>query len=237
MRRLMLLVGAVAVTVASAVLVAGASGAAGSGQTEWVIRDLGTLGGKGSAAVAINERGRVVGSSGTRGCKRDHAFLWESGKMRDLGSEWGESYAIAISENGQVIGGDAPVECDGHEYMSYDSFFWQGGKSVLIGNLSDVRAVNDGGGSALAVIARVSSVLRPDALAFPHGGGCPVERLARCFVGLSGCPANRRSLVDVAVRGGHLERVERVLDPLGTHSRVIGVGFWEKDGELVACGV
>ena len=145
MRRLVQRMVTVAVVAVSAVFVAGASGSAGSRQTEWVIRDLGTLGGKGSATVAINERGQVVGSSGTRGCKRDHAFLWENGKMRDLGSEWGESYAIAISENGQVIGGDDPVECDGHEYMSYDSFFWQGGKSVLIGNLSDVQAVNDRG--------------------------------------------------------------------------------------------
>ena len=43
MRRILLLLGAVVVAV---VLVSVASGSAGSGQVRWVIRDLGTLGGK-----------------------------------------------------------------------------------------------------------------------------------------------------------------------------------------------
>ena len=112
MRRLMLLVRFVVVTVGSVAVVVSASASTGLGQARWVIRDLGTLGGKSSVAVAINDRGQVVGSSGTRGCKRDHAFLWGNGKMRDLGATNGASYAMAINENGQVIGGDVPISSE-----------------------------------------------------------------------------------------------------------------------------
>ena len=40
------------------------------------MRDLGTLpGGRGSSAAAIDDRGHIVGSSGTRS-GRNHAVLW-----------------------------------------------------------------------------------------------------------------------------------------------------------------
>lgn len=68
--------------------------------------DLGTLGGKESEAVAINDRGQIVGWSWTgSGFGVDHAFLWQRGKMTDLGTLGGEtSEATAINARGQVVG-------------------------------------------------------------------------------------------------------------------------------------
>ena len=47
--------------------------------------DLGTLGGKSSSALGINEAGLVVGDSSLPGDLRSRPFLWEQGVgMRDL---------------------------------------------------------------------------------------------------------------------------------------------------------
>ena len=101
MRRLMLLVGAVAVAV---VLVSAASGSAGSGQAGWVIRDLGTLGGRDSDAVAVNERGQIVGSS-TTAAGETRAFVWQNGRMVGLPTlGGGRSAAVAVNAKGQAVG-------------------------------------------------------------------------------------------------------------------------------------
>jgi uncharacterized membrane protein len=94
MRRLMLLVAAVAVVVA---LASTAPGSVGSGRARWVITDLGALGGTWSEAVAINERGQVVG---------DPAFLWQSGRIRRLVplAAGADTNAIALNDRGQVVG-------------------------------------------------------------------------------------------------------------------------------------
>lgn len=67
--------------------------------------DLGTLGGKNCHAFALNDRAQVVGSSQTAAGVY-HAFLWEKGRMRDLGTlpSDGSSAALAINEKGQAVG-------------------------------------------------------------------------------------------------------------------------------------
>lgn len=96
MRRVLVFVGLIAVVAAGVVGVSGAGGAAGSVQTRWVIRDLGV----GGEALAINNRGQVVGNLGHPHAA-EAAFFWQNGKLSKLGG--GYRYAIAINERGQVL--------------------------------------------------------------------------------------------------------------------------------------
>jgi len=69
------------------------------------MRRLGTLGGKTSGAVAINNHGQIVGRSALTGSTGFHAFVWEDGRMTDLGTLRGlVSEAVAINDYGQIIG-------------------------------------------------------------------------------------------------------------------------------------
>jgi probable HAF family extracellular repeat protein len=119
------------------------------------MRDLGTLGGAyaaGSSAVDVNESGQVVGSSwsntiGYGQCGGgSHAFLWQKGKMRDLGTLGGErpmSAAVAINDRGWVIG-NSPPSCD------WRPFLWRNVKMIGLGTLpggnhSAAVAINERG--------------------------------------------------------------------------------------------
>ena len=85
------------------------------------MRDLGTLGGNDSSAVAINDGGGIAGFSSTGSRLNDttglptvHPFLWKNGQLRDLGSLGGTlaitgSFAFApfghiVNDQGQVVG-------------------------------------------------------------------------------------------------------------------------------------
>jgi probable HAF family extracellular repeat protein len=68
--------------------------------------DIGTLGGNGAFAFAINNSGQIVGYSTTLGDSANHAFLYENGSFRDLGTLGGtNSEARAINASGLVVGG------------------------------------------------------------------------------------------------------------------------------------
>jgi probable HAF family extracellular repeat protein len=117
--------------------------------------DLGTLGGAESFASvasysrgwlsqgAINNRGQIVGFSNTASGTW-HAFLWQQGKMTDLGALGGAtSFAAAINERGQIVGGSEISKARGH------AFLWQQGRMTDLGTLGGKRssavAINERG--------------------------------------------------------------------------------------------
>ena len=63
---------------------------------------LGTLGGKTSTALALNDGGQIVGKSDAK-ISGEHAFLGQDGRMVDLGWKGSESIAVAINAKGQIV--------------------------------------------------------------------------------------------------------------------------------------
>lgn len=67
--------------------------------TSWTVTDLGGFGGSATVAYGVNNAGQVVGYSNTTRDKASHAFLWQNGKMQDLGTESGSTNSLANSIN------------------------------------------------------------------------------------------------------------------------------------------
>ena len=134
------------VGLAVAVGVSGASGSAGSVKAHWVIRDLGTLGGVYGAAVDINDRGQIVGTSLTRNAQ-SHPFLWQNGKMTDLGAFDTAATLppsiFKINNHGQIIGTAVGAVAVEH------GFVWENGRlaqlPTLGGKMTEARAINNRG--------------------------------------------------------------------------------------------
>jgi probable HAF family extracellular repeat protein len=82
-----------------------------------------------AAAIAINDKGQVVGTSGLCGVPDSlalgvHAVLWQNGSLTDLGSFGGvmNNAGLAINNGGQVVGiSDLPGDATTH------AFLWQNG--------------------------------------------------------------------------------------------------------------
>lgn len=100
--------------------------------------DLGTLGWTSSEAVAINDRGAIVGNRFVG--NEERAFLWVGGTMRDLGTLGGsESEATAVSDNDEVVGDSTTATGEHH------AFLWRQGVMTDLGALGGNTAARFGG--------------------------------------------------------------------------------------------
>jgi len=116
------------------------------------MQDLGTLGGPDASAMAMNERGQIAGLSyindmpnAASGIPTVDPFLWEDGRMIDLGS-LGGTFGLAgdMNNGGQVIG-DSNLPGD----VTQHGFIWDRGRLKDIGTLggtwSSANALNEAG--------------------------------------------------------------------------------------------
>ncbi len=127
----------------------GPAGMASEGSVEppeYVMFDLGTLGGWSSNALAINDLGQVCGSADTaEGLRR--AYLWTDGDMTELGvlEPWSQSEAWDLNNHGQAVG------IATHTGYIASGFLWEDGQMSDIGHLTgdhgDTHAfgINDAG--------------------------------------------------------------------------------------------
>jgi probable HAF family extracellular repeat protein len=110
------------------------------------VTDLGTLGGRGSGARAVNNSGQVVGGSDV-GDGIIHAFIWDSAHgMQDLGTlaGSGNSNAFGINASGRVVG-DSETSDGTHHAFIWDSAHGMQDLGTLGGDFSQAYAINDAG--------------------------------------------------------------------------------------------
>jgi probable HAF family extracellular repeat protein len=88
------------------------------------MRDMGTLRGTTSDAVALNDLGQATGSATTPGNVQTHAFRWSSTTgMRDLGTLGGTfAGGTAINAAGQIAGSSSTLASQAQGL--FHAFLW-----------------------------------------------------------------------------------------------------------------
>ena len=103
------------------------------------MQDLGTLGdGTESGATSVNDRGQIAGASFTNSVVNPSTgfptlapFLWENGRMRNLGTLGGLSGVASLLNNRGQVAGTSDLEGD----QTAHPFLWQEGRLRDLGTL------------------------------------------------------------------------------------------------------
>lgn len=119
-------------------------------QPGYTITELGTLGGDASKGQSINDAGQVTGWSETADGAR-HAFVYENGEMRDLGTLLGgtNSVARAINSLGQVSGQSGINEHGPPFPEIFQAAMWDGSAMQSLGALYCACTYNRRYGSSI----------------------------------------------------------------------------------------
>ncbi len=141
------------------------------------MQDIGTLGGPDAIMSGMNERGQIVGISYTNstpnpstGIPTLHPFLWENGKMKDLGTLGGTLvlYSDWINNRGQVSG-TSTLAGD----QIYHPFLWDNGKLKDLGTLGGLNGwaewISDSGLVVGKSDLTLSSTVLHDAFLWKNG--------------------------------------------------------------------
>ncbi len=112
-----------------------------SGEFEYIVVDLGTLGGTRSEALGVNDRGQAVGWA-LDAAGRTNAFLWQNGTMTSLGFLPGGSNSVAkaINNNGDITGYSYVSATNYHAFLYITNMVDIG---TLGGPNSHGRAINN----------------------------------------------------------------------------------------------
>jgi len=134
---------------------------------------LGSLGGRLGFATDINDRGQIVGLAanaipdphGWLGPTQTHAFLWENGVMRDLGTLGGpDSGAFFVNQRGQVAGASTttstPDPSTGE--VTVDPFLWQHGRMLDLGTLGGTNGYANGLNNRGQVVGQSNTIGNTD---------------------------------------------------------------------------
>jgi probable HAF family extracellular repeat protein len=130
------------VAIRCAVFLAAAQSA--TGEIQYTITDLGTLGGNLIFVSAINDSGQVVGHCTTTGTSEMRAFIWNGRHMTNLGTLGGtNSYGFGINDQGQIVGEAEDAGGAMHGYLDQTGIMTA--LPGLGGSTGDARAINNSG--------------------------------------------------------------------------------------------
>jgi probable HAF family extracellular repeat protein len=162
------------------------------------------------ATTATNDRGQVVGGSGTCGPPSfpaiTHALLWQGGSRLDLGNHGGQfnNVPTAINNFGQVVGwSDLPGDTTTH------AFLWQKGVMSDLGTLP-------GDASSTAMAINIKGQIA--------GSSCDPSGACRAFLWQDGKMTDLNAITDVNTSEGPFELVNA--NGINARGEIVGFGVY-----------